>query len=524
MGRKVVRKKLKKLDKNVPRFKKCIKGKKINKDSVIRKYDELLVSNIINNEYKKKDNKLRSIQYFIGFFVIFLLILLLFILCIPKISIDNNYEEIRYNSDYNVLGYKAYNYFKDYTDKVIVNDKVMNNKVGTYYIKYILKYGFITIEKKKEVVVIDDLEPNITLVGSNEVVVCPNSKYKEDGYSAFDQYDGDISDKVEINASNNMLEYLVSDSSGNSNNVIRNISYADNEKPRIELVGSDEVTIYKGNNYKELGYKAYDNCDGEINDKVVISNNIDINKVGVYEVVYSAEDSSSNSISVIRKVRVIERKVTSVNNKGIIYLTFDDGPSSLTGDILDVLKEEGVIATFFVTGNVDSYKSILKREYNEGHAIGLHTYSHNYKYLYSNKNNFFSDIDKLNDSIYNIIGKKSNIIRFPGGSSNTISKNYSNGIMSYLTEEVINRGYKYFDWNVDSNDAGSDISNSDRIYSNVINNLNYNGVNVILMHDSNGHKETVLALRNIIKYGKNNGYSFMKIDSNTSMVRHNVNN
>ena len=212
------------------------------------------------------------------------------------------------------------------------------------------------------------------------------------------------------------------------------------------------------------------------------------------------------------------------NGKGVIYLTFDDGPSNLTNSILDILKNEGVKATFFVTGNVDSYRNILSREYNEGHTIGLHTYSHDYKYLYSNKSNFFSDLDKINNSIYNIIGKKSNIIRFPGGSSNTISRNYSKGIMSYLTVESINRGYNYFDWNIDSNDAGSDINNSNRIYYNVVNNLNPNGINVILMHDSYTHSATVKALSNIISFGKENGYLFKGIDNNTSYVRHKVNN
>ena len=96
--------------------------------------------------------------------------------------------------------------------------------------------------------------------------------------------------------------------------------------------------------------------------------------------------------------------------------------------------------------------------------------------------------------------------------------------MSYLTVEVVNRGYNYFDWNVDSNDAGSDINNSSNIYYNVINNVSHNRANVVLMHDSANHRATVNALSDIIRYGKNNGYTFKAIDDSTPIIRHRVNN
>ena len=134
------------------------------------------------------------------------------------------------------------------------------------------------------------------------------------------------------------------------------------------------------------------------------------------------------------------------------------------------------------------------------------------------------DLNNVSNSVYNSIGIHPKIIRFPGGSSNTISKNYSNGIMSRLTNEVINRGYTYFDWNVDSNDAGGDGYNSNKIYNNVINGLSHSKTNIVLMHDSESHSASVDALRNIIKYGKNNGYTFKAITSDTPIVRHGVNN
>ena len=203
-----------------------------------------------------------------------------------------------------------------------------------------------------------------------------------------------------------------------------------------------------------------------------------------------------------------------------IYLTFDDGPSYLTGKILDILDSENIKATFFVTHGGD----YLKRAYNSGNTIALHTYTHNYSYVYSSIDNYFIDLNNVSNSVYNSIGIHPKIIRFPGGSSNTISKNYSNGIMSRLTNEVINRGYTYFDWNVDSNDAGGDGYNNNKIYNNVINGLSHSKTNIVLMHDSESHSASVDALRNIIKYGKNNGYTFKAITSDTPIVRHGANN
>ena len=120
-----------------------------------------------------------------------------------------------------------------------------------------------------------------------------------------------------------------------------------------------------------------------------------------------------------------------------------------------------------------------------------------------------------------IAGEKSKIIRFPGGSSNTVSRRYTKGIMTSLTKEVINRGYHYFDWNISSGDAGEAHSSTD-VYNNVINNLDINGINMILMHDVNPN--TASALKNIIRYGKEKGYRFQRITYDTKMITHKVYN
>ena len=158
--------------------------------------------------------------------------------------------------------------------------------------------------------------------------------------------------------------------------------------------------------------------------------------------------------------------------------------------------------------------------YDEGHTIGLHTASHNYKYIYSSTTNFIKDIEKIQEKVARITGEKSSIIRFPGGSSNTVSS-FNPGIMCTLSNMVIEKGYHYFDWNVSSGDAGSKRSKKNT-YRNVTNNLSKNRANVVLMHDI--YDSTVDAVKDIIKYGKDNGYTFEKITMDTEMYTHYVNN
>ena len=454
--------------------------------------------------------------------MVILCVLVLIYFLIPKIKLDSMEVTLNYNEKYSEGKVSARNVFKDYTKNVKVIGEVNTKKVGKYKINYLLNYGMLILKKTKIVNVVDKKAPVITLEGNTDITLCPGCKYEEEGFSATDEYDGDLTDKVVIEQLEDKIVYTVEDSSKNKVSVERKIKEEDKEAPVITLNGYENVTIYKGNVYIEEGASATDNCDGDITSLIEISGSVDNTKVGVYEITYTVKDKSGNTTSVKRKVSVIYPP--SGGGNGYIYLTFDDGPSNLTLDILDILKEEGVKATFFVTGQSDSTNYIIKRAYDEGHTIGLHTYSHQYSYVYSSVDNYFTDLNRISSKVESIIGKKTNIIRFPGGSSNTVSRSYSIGIMTHLTGEVLNKGYRYFDWNIDSNDSGNAYTDSSQIYLNVINNLSHSKTNVVLMHDSYGHTATRDALRNIIEYGKRNGYKFANIDNNTPTVVHNVNN
>lgn len=414
---------------------------------------------------------------------------------------------------------KGYTAFFDFSDKIKVNiDNVNVDKIGIYKVEASIEFLSFNINKNFYVAIVDKEKPIIELSGDNPSYICSGRNYIEDGYKVNDNYDGDITNNIIITEFDNSILYSVKDSSGNESRIERKLVIGDKESPIINLNGDNIINMYLGERYHEPGYSASDNCDGDITENVVVTGTVDTTKIGSYTIKYEITDSAGNSNSIERTV-IVKKKPNYYGN-GHIYLTFDDGPSYLTNRILDILDEEGVKATFFVTSANES----TRRAYNNGHAIALHTSSHNYSYIYSSADNYFNDLNAVSNDVYNMLGIRPNIIRFPGGSSNTVSKNYNIGIMSYLTMEVVNRGYIYFDWNISSGDAGGDIYNSNNIYYNVVNNLSHNMTNVVLMHDSAGHEATADALKNIIAYGKEYGYSFKTITSDTPVVTHRVNN
>lgn len=446
-----------------------------------------------------------------------LIIFLLIYLFIPFFKLKGKREiTLEVNNEYKENGYLT-------NAKVLeVSNNINTSKLGTYTVLYKYKKYNKIKETIRVVNIVDKTPPELDLIGNLEINNCSKS-YQEEGYAAFDNYDGDLTQKVEKEIKDGKIIYKVKDSSNNITTKERTFSNIDKEGPVIKLKGSS-VNLKINNKYVEQGYTVTDNCDDDLTSKVEITNNININKEGTYEVIYKVKDKSGNESKEVRKVTVYTPKKCffSVSNgkPGVIYLTFDDGPSTKnTARLLDILKEENVKATFFLTDKTNT-DYLIKKMYDEGHTIGLHTASHNYKYIYSSTTNFIKDIEKIQEKVARITGEKSSIIRFPGGSSNTVSS-FNPGIMCTLSNMVIEKGYHYFDWNVSSGDAGSKRSKKNT-YRNVTNNLSKNRANVVLMHDI--YDSTVDAVKDIIKYGKDNGYTFEKITMDTEMYTHYVNN
>lgn len=207
-----------------------------------------------------------------------------------------------------------------------------------------------------------------------------------------------------------------------------------------------------------------------------------------------------------------------------VYLTFDDGPSPNTLKIIDVLNSYSIKATFFVKNNPE-YNSYMKNIVNSGNAIALHTYSHDYKTIYTSDEAFYTDLQNISDLVFFETGVRSNIMRFPGGSSNTVSKKYNieSGIMTRLTQGVTEKGYLYFDWNCSSGDASSNSLPKEDIVSNCKKVPSAKNV-IVLMHDTGAKQTTVEALPEIIEFYKSCGYSFDIITQSTVPVHHKVNN
>lgn len=459
---------------------------------------------------------------------VFILILGLFSIAFvnlkPNISLrGNEHMEIEVFSTYVEPGYTASFLFKDVTKKIKVKNDVNVSKIGEYKVFYTLDDKYNQTQKIRYVKVVDKEKPIINLKGSKEAIVCPTQEYVEEGYEVTDNYDTNLTSNVILKKEPDSIIYEVADSSSNKTSEVRKIIYEDNTAPVINLAGSNNMTLYVGSTYSENGYTAFDNCDGDITPKVTVSGSVDTSLVGNYTLTYSVSDSNGNNSTATRTIQVIE-KASHVNGVGkTIYLTFDDGPSNtITPGVLQILREEGVKATFFVINKSDSLNYLIKQASDEGHTIGLHSATHNYASIYSSADNYFNDLNIISNKVESIIGYKSNIIRFPGGSSNTISRRYNTGIMSYLTKEVVNRGYYYFDWNISSGDAGG-ARNENDVYYNVINRLVYQD-NIVLLHDFENNYKTLNALRKIIRFGKERGFSFKAITSSTSAVRHGVNN
>jgi len=204
-------------------------------------------------------------------------------------------------------------------------------------------------------------------------------------------------------------------------------------------------------------------------------------------------------------------------NGKAIYLTFDDGPSVHTEQLLDILAKYGVKASFFVIQS--SHIPTIRRAAQEGHTIAIHSYSHRYSQIYASDAAFLSDIQDMQEVIFQHTGQRTAMVRFPGGSSNTISSAYSRGIMSRMTKRLQAMGYLYFDWNVDSKDASSAHSAAE-VFRNVVNGIGDKANAVVLQHDTQDF--SVSAVEKIIVWGLCNGYTFLPLSHDSPACHHRV--
>lgn len=200
-----------------------------------------------------------------------------------------------------------------------------------------------------------------------------------------------------------------------------------------------------------------------------------------------------------------------------VYLTFDDGPSNRTAEILDILKKEDIKATFFIIGKEgNKEKDLMKRIVDEGHTIGIHTYSHVYSSIYESVESYLDDFSQTYHLIYDVTGVKPEVFRFPGGSINK----YSAQDYEEIIAEMTRRGFTYYDWNASSGDANSNAT-ANSVYNNTVQSSEGKDRIILLMHDSISKSYTVAALPGIIEYYKAKGYKFDCITNEVSPIAFN---
>ena len=396
-------------------------------------------------------------------------------------------------------------------------NNVNTSELGKYKVTYDIKYHLRRFHIERIVNVIDDVKPEITAnMEKLERDYCTKKDKKKLTYTALDNYDGDITEKIEKVEVDDDIVLKVTDANGNTGELIIPIDYGKIPSNYIKPTGGSTTYVVVNGKYTEKGAAYYDGCGKKLDEKVTTSGTVNTKKTGTYTITYTIASGEKAT----RKV-VVYKPSSSVSGSGkgkVIYLTFDDGPGQYTQKILNTLAKYNVKATFFVTGNGSA--SMIKKEYQAGHTVAVHTYSHNYAKIYKSVDAYVSDFNKMNNIIAQQTGSRSKIFRFPGGSSNTVSRQYAKGVVTKIAKYMTNAGYKYFDWNVDSGDAAG--ASRSKIYSNVVNGVKYCTTCVVLMHDIKSN--TANELDHILSTLISQGYRFGTLSTSTPAVHHRIAN
>lgn len=402
-------------------------------------------------------------------------------------------------------------------DKVTVDGTVDTAVAGDYQITYRLNHQTETV--------------NVTVSDTQAPELTPKTDFKVDMVQAIapadlvqevkeaSEYTLSFKGEPDLSAEGmHEVTIIAADALGNESSTTASFTrVADTQAPEIALL--PEVTVKQGESTDFVaGLTATDDFDPAPVIEADTSS-FDGSVPGTTTVKIVARDRSGNEAVFERTVIVEENPEYG---KKVVYLTFDDGPSANTKRVIDILARYNAKATFFVTGNNQSYNYLIKEAHDAGHAIGLHTYTHNYAQVYASDDAFFADLQQISDMVEGIIGEKSMLTRFPGGSSNTVSANYNTGIMSRLVDALPARGYQYFDWNVSSSDAsGNNVATEKIIASSTASSAEKI---VLLFHDTAAKDTTVEALPTIIEHYKAQGYVFLALTHDSYAAHHGVNN
>ena len=307
----------------------------------------------------------------------------------------------------------------------------------------------------------DTTPPVITLKSDPEYTVMPGQTYQEEGFTATDDRDGDLTDRVEYTVEEDRICYRVADSAGNITVSYREIPYSPGSDPSLA-----EAFVQAGQDS-------------------------------------SGEDGADAA--------------AAAEEGKVVYLTFDDGPGQYTQQLLDTLAKYDVHVTFFVTGAFPVYEDMIKKEFEAGHSVGIHTFSHDYDKIYASPDAFWKDNAQMQEIVIRQTGQPSHLMRFAGGSSNTMGTWQSEGIMETLVNQAAGKGFQYFDWNVSSGDGAAE-GDSSMVISRITDQIRNFDESVVLCHDTKEY--TVNAMEYLIPWLLDNGYSIRPLTVDSAPAHH----
>lgn len=413
----------------------------------------------------------------------------------PRLQLNGSKNiEISYRDEYEEPGVIVKNATGNYMSKIKIDSNIDTNIIGNYYVDYSLKIGGKTLHVRRNVKVIDDIPPVIKLKGDQITEISINSEYKEPGFTAIDEYDGDVTDKVEIigevnteNYGEYVITYKVHDNSNNINQVNRIVKVIDEEPPTIQC--QNNYSVFRSGNI--IGCKAIDNFDGDITNKIKIIGNYDVDTKGIYKVTYTVSDEAGNET-------VKEHKLVTYNEKEEpkAYITFYD-ISNTTEEILEILEKQQIKATFFISKqtkeqNYNYLNEIIETE-NE---IGITDV--NNQNIYKDLNTFTSYFKEMQKIIKEKTGKIVTIYGF--NNEEKIEKTKLNQIKEYLR----NNNIEYYDCDTMSSESNNEI------IENIINQIvkNEDQEIIIQFNNSETDQSNKQSISTTIELLKQMNYSF----------------
>lgn len=343
--------------------------------------------------------------------IVLIIILISFIYTtVPRLELNGKQNmTLSYRDKYQEPGVIVKNANTNYLSKVKIENNINNDNIGNYYVDYSLKIGTSNLHVRRNVKIIDDIAPVIKLKGNQIIELSLNEEYQEPGFTAIDEYDGDITEKVETEGEINtkkygeyILKYSVKDSSNNPTEVNRIIKVIDEMPPVI--ICESEYSSFKINSENIIGCNANDNFDGNITDKIKVSGEYDTNKKGIYNVEYIVEDDSGNKTKTNHKIVIFEE----LENNDAYIITTD------TKNTLEVLDENDIKST--VINQSHDNNEYLEKLKEKGSEIGININGKIYRNIneleeYCEDNNIdYYEINKniKEEDIQKIISKLNN--------------------------------------------------------------------------------------------------------------------